>query len=249
MSSILYLLSPAKKLNTQPFALPTEPTEPKHTQQAKAIMKALQKLNGIQLEKVMAAKGKLLQEVADMHAQWEKSSAYPAAALYNGDAYTRLNARSWSQETWAFAQAHLWILSGLYGALCPTDLVQPYRLMVGAPWSPHPDFKNLYDYWKKDMAQDLKIKQPQVIVNCASQEYSAMIEGWSDCPIIHIDFKVKKGVELASVSSFSKQARGEMVRLAMDQKITQPEDLKKLEVLGFQFDNKFSDNQNWIYVK
>jgi cytoplasmic iron level regulating protein YaaA (DUF328/UPF0246 family) len=121
--------------------------------------------------------------------------------------------------------------------------------MVGAPWSPHPDFKNLYDYWKKDMAQDLKIKQPQVIVNCASQEYSAMIEGWSDCPIIHIDFKVKKGAELASVSSFSKQARGEMVRLAMEQQITQPQDLKKLEVLGFQFDNKFSDNQNWIYVK
>jgi cytoplasmic iron level regulating protein YaaA (DUF328/UPF0246 family) len=249
MSSILYLLSPAKKLNTQPFDCPIALTQPRHAKEAKAIMKALRSLPGAQLEKVMAAKGKLLQEVIDMHAQWEKSPSFPAAAIYNGDAYTRLSARSWSHETWDFAQSHLWILSGLYGALKPTDVVQSYRLMVGAPWTPHDKFKNLYDHWRQPIQADLAQIQPEVIVNCASQEYSAMIEGWTQCPIIHIDFKVKKGDKLTSVSSFSKQARGELVRLAMENKITQPADLKKLEVLGYQFNNKFSDNQNWIYVK
>jgi hypothetical protein len=60
---------------------------------------------------------------------------------------------------------------------------------------------------------------------------------------------VKKGGDYVSVSSFSKQARGEMVRLAMENKITNPSELKKLEVLGFQFNNKISGNQNWIFVK
>ena len=249
MSSILYLLSPAKKMNTSSFELEIESSTPHHSASAKKIMKALVGLGSKDLEKVMAAKGKLLDEVKFMHQHWGKGTSFPAAALYNGDAYTRLNARAWSTETWTFSQSHLWILSGLYGTLRPMDRIHPYRLMVGAPWTPHRDFKNLYDFWKKDVFNDLEEKEPQVIVNCASQEYSAMIEGWRNCPVIHIDFKVKKGSDYVSVSSFSKQARGEMVRLAMENKITNPSELKKLEVLGFQFNNKISDNQNWIYVK
>ncbi len=249
MTSILYLLSPAKKLNTKTFELSIESTTPRHYKKAGQIMKALNALNDSSLEKIMAAKGKLLEEVIQMHKHWGKGDSFPAAALYNGDAYTRLNARSWDAQTWEFAQKHLWILSGLYGTLSPTDHVHPYRLMVGAIWSPSPSFKNLYDFWKKDVQADLTKLAPKTVINCASQEYSAMLEGWRDSSWINIDFKVKKGSELVSVSSFSKQARGEMVRLAMEKKIVNPEDLKKLNVLGFQFDNKISDNQNWIYVK
>ncbi len=249
MSSILYLLSPAKKMNTSSFELGIESSTPLHTTSAKKIMKALVGLESNDLEKVMAAKGKLLKDVKIMHQQWGRGTLFPAAALYNGDAYTRLNARTWSPETWTFAQSHLCILSGLYGMLRPMDHIHPYRLMVGAAWTPHRDFKNLYDFWKKDVLKDLDKMQPQIIVNCASQEYSAMIEGWRNCPVIHIDFKVKKGSDYVSVSSFSKQARGEMVRLAMENKITNPSELKEMEVLGFRFNNKISDNQNWIYVK
>lgn len=249
MTSILYLLSPAKKLNTKTFELSIESTTPRNMSGAKQIIKALNALNVSSLEKIMAAKGKLLEEVVEMHNHWGKGDSFPAAALYNGDAYTRLNARSWDTQTWEFAQQHLWILSGLYGTLLPTDLVHPYRLMVGAAWSPSSAFKNLYDFWKKDVLSELRKLSPKVVVNCASQEYSAMLEGWKESSVINIDFKVKKGTSLVSVSSFSKQARGEMVKLAMEKKITNPEDLKSLEVLGFIFDNKISDNQNWIYVK
>lgn len=249
MTSILYLLSPAKKLNTKTFELSIESTTPPHFKKAGQIMKALNDLNDSTLEKIMAAKGKLLEEVIQMHKHWGIGDSFPAAALYNGDAYTRLNARSWDAETWEFAQKHLWILSGLYGTLSPADVVHPYRLMVGAAWSPTPAIKNLYDFWKKDVQSDLTKLAPRAVINCASQEYSAMIEGWKQSPVINIDFKVKKDSALVSVSSFSKQARGEMVRLAMEKRIVNPEDLKNLNVLGFQFDNKISDNQNWIYVK
>jgi len=249
MTDILYLLSPAKKLNTQAFACGIASTSPRNSKRAAQIIKALNVLDDTVLEKVMAAKGKLLEEVREMHKHWGKGNPIAAAALYNGDAYTRLNARSWSTKTWEFAQAHLWILSGLYGALSPADLVYPYRLMVGAPWSPNTQSKNLYDFWRKEVMQQLEKHQPKVIVNCASQEYSAMIAGWSQCPIIHVDFKVKKGSDLVSVSSFAKQARGQMVRLALESQINNPEKLKKLEVLGFHYHNKFSDKQNWIYVK
>ena len=70
------------------------------------------------------------------------------------------------------------------------------------------------------------------------------IQSW-----IYIDFKVEKNGEYVSVSSFSKQARGEMVRLAMEHKISNLNDLKSLEVLDFSYNSELSDEQNWIYVK
>lgn len=250
MQQLLFFLSPAKKMNLQPFQAKLETSLPVHLKSAQAIMKEIMGLSGKELEKVMAAKGKLIDEVVRMHNQWGKNdSQWPAAALYNGDAYTRLAAREWSIDTWNFAQNHLVILSGLYGWLKPLDLIQPYRLMVGAPWK-NMKGQSLYDYWSDKINSHLNEHKDWVGIMTASKEYAQMIpqpnqiQSW-----IYIDFKVEKNGEYVSVSSFSKQARGEMVRLAMEHKISNLNDLKSLEVLDFSYNSELSDEQNWIYVK
>ena len=250
MSRLLFFLSPAKKMNVSPFNLMGESTQALYDKESKKIMKEIQSLPKEKLEKVMAAKGKLLDEVIDVHQNWSKEKkTWPAASLYNGDAYTRLSARDWSVETWNFAQNHLIILSGLYGWLRPMDLIKPYRLMVGAPWK-LTNGNSLYQFWHQSIIDQLSEYSDCVGVMTASQEYAQMIsfpnpiQKW-----IYVDFKVQKGAEYVSVSSFSKQARGEMVKLSMQQQIEDLNDLKKLEILGFRFNNILSDNQNWIYVK
>lgn len=253
MSRLLFFLSPAKKMNLEPFKFQNEASNVLFEKEAKLIMKEIQALPHEQLGKVMAAKGQLLNEVVDMHSSWNKSkNVWPAAALYNGDAYSRLAARNWSNETWSFAQNHLVILSGLYGWLRPLDQIKPYRLMVGAPWK-MANGKSLYQFWQNGIDQELsKFSNDDECIGIitASKEYAQMItfpnaiKRW-----IYVDFKVKKGDDYISVSSFSKQARGEMVRQAMNAQVKDLEELKNMEILGFSFNNILSDEQNWIYVK
>lgn len=237
-------------MNVSPFQLKGDTTNVLYDQESKKIMKEIQGLSKEKLEKVMAAKGKLLDEVIDVHESWSKGKiTLPAASIYNGDAYTRLSARDWSGDTWNFAQNHLVILSGLYGWLRPKDLIKPYRLMVGAPLKLK-NGQSLYQFWQDKLINQLEEYSNCVGVMTASKEYSQMItfpnpiQKW-----IFVDFKVQKGKEYVSVSSFSKQARGEMVRLAMEGQIKNVNDLKKMDVLGFSFNNNLSDEQNWIYVK
>lgn len=51
---------------------------------------------------------------------------------YDGPAYRGLNAKTFSEEDWAFGAGSIRLLSGLYGVLRPTDLIQPYRLEMGS---------------------------------------------------------------------------------------------------------------------
>lgn len=128
-------------------------------------------------------------------------------------------------------------------------MIQPYRLMVGAPWK-NKKGQSLYDYWSDNINSHLDEHSDWVGIMTASKEYAQMIpqsnqiQRW-----IYIDFKVEKNGKYVSVSSFSKQARGEMVRLAMEQRISNLNDLKSLKVLDFGYSSQLSDEQNWIYVK
>ncbi|CAN0154320.1 unnamed protein product, partial [Hapterophycus canaliculatus] len=54
------------------------------------------------------------------------------ALAYDGPAYRGLDAASFSEEDWAFGAGSVRLLSGLYGVLRPTDLIQPYRLEMGS---------------------------------------------------------------------------------------------------------------------
>ena len=54
------------------------------------------------------------------------------ALAYDGPAYRGLDAKTFSQEEWAFGAGCIRLLSGLYGVLRPTDLIQPYRLEMGS---------------------------------------------------------------------------------------------------------------------
>jgi uncharacterized protein len=69
------------------------------------------------------------------YAAWQPeatpANSKPAVLAFDGDVYDGLDARTLKAADLAWAQQHLVILSGLYGALRPLDRLQPYRLEMG----------------------------------------------------------------------------------------------------------------------
>ena len=55
-------------------------------------------------------------------------NAKAALFAFKGDVYSGIEKDKYNDNDLAYAQDHLRILSGLYGALRPMDLIQPYRL-------------------------------------------------------------------------------------------------------------------------
>ncbi len=76
----------------------------------------------------------------------------PAAFSYVGIQYQSMAPEVLDQESLAWLQSHLWILSGLYGCARPFDAVQPYRLEMGAKLAAD-GAKNLYAFWGDALAR------------------------------------------------------------------------------------------------
>src|SRR5699024_2910608 len=71
------------------------------------------------------------QRYADWQPQFDLHNSRQALLAFNGDVYEGLQASQLNDEQLNWAQQHLLILSGLYGALRPLDFMQPYRLEMG----------------------------------------------------------------------------------------------------------------------
>lgn len=146
---MLALISPAKKLNFDSETMNSNHSQPKFIERAETLVGSARTLSRAKLAQTM----KLSDNLADLNYRrfqafstpFDLSNAKQAALVFNGDTYVGLQALTFDDKDFAFAQSHLRILSGLYGLLKPLDLIQPYRLEMGARFSP-PDSKDLYDF-------------------------------------------------------------------------------------------------------
>jgi len=132
---MLMLLSPAKKLDFE-SPLPTSlHTQPLFVEQAAGLIEVLRTKSAEDVAALMSLSPQLarlnVQRYADWCPQFSLDNARQAVLAFNGDVYEGLMATQLPQAALQWAQAHLLILSGLYGALRPLDLMQAYRLEMG----------------------------------------------------------------------------------------------------------------------
>lgn len=181
----------------------------------------------------------------------------PAAFSYVGIQYQSMAPEVLDQESLAWLQSHLWILSGLYGCVRPFDAVQPYRLEMGAKLAAD-GAKNLYAFWGDALARAVcgymdDETPPQTgaaahagtcVVNLASVEYAKAalphLDQSSRCItcIFGEDLRAGKPVQR---STASKTARGSMVRWMAENRIEDPADLTRFNV-GYAFSPQLSSN-------
>ena len=250
---MLILLSPAKTLDFETH-VDDSPSKPKFAVEAGRIARAAARLGPAALAELMHISPALAVLNHDRFRHFAKAEQRPAIRAFAGDVYRGFDAASASDDTLAFAQDHLRILSGLYGILRPLDAIRPYRLEMGTRWAPG-DGDKLTGHWDgkvaKALAADLRADGSKLVVNLASNEYYAVLKGRlpKSVRVIAPDFRVRTANGLQFQSFTAKVARGAMARWLCDERIADPAALIGFDRDGWAFEPDGSTPDRPLFVR
>lgn len=250
---MIILLSPAKTLDfTSPVA--EVPTVPRFEREAGSIARAAAKLTPADLAGLMHISDKLAELNAERFRTFRKAEARPAIRAFAGDVYRGFDAASADEETIAFAQDHLRILSGLYGLLRPLDAMKPYRLEMGTAWSPSGG--KLVEHWGRKVAKavldDVKTDGSGLLMNLASNEYFAVVQPFlpkKGLVLVSPDFRVRTAKGLQFQSFAAKVARGTLARWLCEERVDDVTALKSFDRDGWAYDEEGSTPTRPLFVK
>ncbi|MEO9523555.1 MULTISPECIES: peroxide stress protein YaaA [Marinobacter] len=253
---MLMVISPAKTLDYESPLATESHTQPEFLDHACELIDQLKELEPHQVSNLMSISEKLGQLNAERFQNWHTpfnlDNARQAALAFKGDVYTGLAAESFSEDDFAFAQKHLRMLSGLYGLLRPLDLMQPYRLEMGTKFE-NSRGKDLYAFWASILTDELNrllAADDGVLVNLASNEYFKSVKKKElTARLITPQFKDWKNGQYKMISFYAKKARGLMCRFAIENRITQADDLKGFNLDGYYFSEEQSEGDNWVFLR
>ena len=255
---MLFLLSPAKTLDYDtPVRAPVlkKATDPLFTDRAAELIDVLRRKTPAQVASLMDLSDKLAALNVARYGAWQPAAtpanSKPALLAFNGDVYEGLDAKTLKAADLAWAQEHLVILSGLYGALRPLDRLQPYRLEMGTALAT-PQGRDLYAFWGDTVAAYLNqrlagAKRP-VIVNLASVEYARVaLRRTLAARVVDCQFEDWKGGGYKIISFFAKQARGLMARYAVEHRVRRPEQLQGFDAAGYAMAREASTPDRLVF--
>ena len=253
---MLFLLSPAKSLDYErPLPAGLTHTLPPFIPQSAELIDILRQLAPHDVAALMAISDKLAQLNTARYASWQTNftadNARQALFAFNGDVYEGLDAYSLQTDDIAWAQRHLLMLSGLYGALRPLDWMQPYRLEMGTRLT-NAHGSNLYQFWGTHIAQLLNERQVQdsqpVVVNLASKEYFKSVDlKHLNARVVECVFEDYKSGKYKIISFHAKRARGLMARYAIQNRLTQPQQLMAFDVDGYAYAPEVSSPNRLVF--
>lgn len=254
---MLLVVSPAKKLDFESPVATNKYTQPDLLKESQLLIDECVKLSPSDIASLMKLSDKLAGLNAARFGEWATpftpENARQAVLSFNGDVYSGLDAQSFSDEDFEFAQQHFRILSGLYGLLKPLDLMQAYRLEMGCKLS-NERGENLYHFWgdiiTNALNEVLSEQDDDVLINLASTEYFKSVKKKSlKATIITPAFKDWKNDQYKMISFYAKKARGMMARYIIQNKITNIEEIKKFDLGGYQYNEDFSKGNDWVFTR
>ena len=240
---MLFLLSPAKALDYDTPAHVSTHTQPLFKPQTAELISVLKTKTPQDVASLMKLSDALAGLNVARYEAWSKTftarNAKQAVLAFNGDVYDGLSAKTLDAAQLDWAQAHVCILSGLYGVLRPLDWMQPYRLEMGTALTT-PRGKNLYQFWGTQVADYLNERAladtSPVVVNLASEEYFKVVNRQALKPrVVTCVFEDFKGGKYKIISFNAKRARGQMVRFAVEQRIGSVKKLEGFDADGWRF--------------
>ena len=254
---MLILISPAKTLDYQSPLATTRYTQPELLEYSQQLIGVARQLSAPQIGKLMGISDKLADLNAtrfhDWHPEFTPKNARQAILAFKGDVYTGLQAETFDEADFDFAQQHLRMLSGLYGVLRPLDLMQPYRLEMGIKLE-NARGKDLYQFWGETITdtlnQALKAQGDDVVINLASDEYFRSVKTKRlQGQIIKPVFLDEKNGKFKVISFYAKKARGLMSRYIIENRLTRPEQLTRFDSDGYFFDADASDKGEMVFKR
>ena len=255
---MLFLLSPAKSLDYDtplPRGARQRSTEPAFVPRAAELMQHLRPLGPVQVAQLMSLSDELAALNVARYGAWTADhhgqNSRPAVLAFNGDVYAGLDVRSLTGADLSWAQDHLVILSGLYGALRPMDHLQPYRLEMGTRLS-NARGADLYAYWGDTVAaylnQRLAGERKPVVINLASQENARVARRPAlAARVVDCVFEDWKDGQYKLISFFAKRARGAMARWAVQLRARSVKALQGFDSQGYAFDKAASAPDRLVF--
>ncbi len=254
---MLIILSPAKTLD---FA--TTPPTAEHSQvsllsDSELLIERCQKLSMQDIALLMKVSNKIAGLNVARFADWQQpltlDNAKQALFAFKGGVYTGLQAETLAPNVLSYAQAHLRILSGLYGLLKPLDLMLAYRLEMGTKLD-NCRGSNLYQFWGSLVTQEvnkaLAAQGDSTLINLASNEYFKVVKKKElNGQIITPIFKDQKNGQYKVISFYTKKARGLMARYILENEITEVEQLKEFDVDGYYFVKADSSETDLVFYR
>lgn len=254
---MLILISPAKTLDYQSPLATTRYTQPMLLEHSQQLIGVARKLSAPQIKALMGISDKLADLNAtrfhDWHPDFTPENARQAILAFKGDVYTGLQAETFSEADFDFAQKHLRMLSGLYGVLRPLDLMQPYRLEMGIRLE-NPRGKDLYQFWGEEITHTLNAalhdQGDDIVVNLASDEYFRSVKPKAlKGQIIKPVFLDEKNGKFKVISFYAKKARGLMSRYIIENRLSKPEQLTGFDSEGYFFDEESSSAEELVFKR
>ena len=248
VSIMRIIISPAKKMNSDPDSLPWMDL-PMFLPQTRLLFDRLQEMGDSELKKLWKCNDQIAQlNIRRLrHMELEKNLT-PAILAYEGIQYRYMAPGVFSDSEFQYIQEHLRILSGFYGMLRPLDGVTPYRLEMQAklPVNGHRD---LYGYWGDSIANQL-FAETDCIVNLASREYSLCISPYVSESVRFVTcvFAQELNGKLIEKGTLCKMARGEMVRFMAQNQISNPEQMKSFDRLSYRFSEEHSNPTIYVFL-
>ena len=245
------LLSPAKKLDfskAPKIDAVNECVFPQKTEKLKELLKTFSPKKIGELMKLSPQLSNLNhQRFQTMGSDFNEKSR--AGFAFNGEVYAGLDIESFSEEDLDEAERKLRILSGLYGVLKPSTLIEPYRLEMGTKLVVDGN-KNLYEFWGNDVLEFLEKEEEEVIINLASNEYNkvAQLKKFDGAVITPI-FKEFKNGEYKVIMVYTKRARGMMAQWIIKNKIERHKDVRNFTKGGYIFNEKLSLDNEWVFTR
>ena len=254
---MLIVISPAKTLDYETPPTTSNYSQPDYLQHAQQLVDRARRYNAHDISEIMKVSDNIAQLNIKRFQQWHtpftSQNAKQALLAFKGGVYTGLDAESFNESDYEFAQQHLRILSGLYGLLRPLDLMQPYRLEMGRKIDTERG-KNLYQFWGEIITdginKQLQQSDSKHLINLASNEYfksvkANLIQG----EIITPEFKEYKNGTYKMLGVYAKKARGMLSRYIIQNRLSDTEEIKGFADDGYAFNPEMSKGNTWVFSR
>ncbi|MGH8352795.1 MAG: peroxide stress protein YaaA, partial [Pseudomonas sp.] len=251
---MLLVISPAKTLDYESAPVTPRYTQPEYLDHSQELVLQLRELSPAQIAELMQLSDRLAGLNAARFGSWtpafSPANAKQALLAFKGDVYTGLHAEDFSEADFDFAQAHLRMLSGLYGVLRPLDLMQAYRLEMGTKLA-NARGKDLYAFWGERISgwlnEALAAQGDAILLNLASTEYFTAVKRKAlQARVIDTEFRDLKNGQYKIISFYAKKARGLMARYVIKERLQDPEGLKDFNYQGYRFAAEHSQADNLV---
>lgn len=242
------IISPAKKMKVDTDCLPVQGL-PQFLPEAEKLCEKIRTYTYQELKALWKCNDKIASlNAMRFHEMNLKTHLTPAILSYEGLQYQHIAPQVFTDKELQYVQEYLCILSGFYGILKPFDGVTPYRLEMGTKMQVE-GCRDLYEFWGDKLYQSV-IDEDGIIINLASKEYAQCVSKYVSPKnrFITVEFGEVHNGKVKQKGTFSKMARGEMVRYMAENQIEDIEKIKEFRVMGLRYAEEFSDENKIIFT-